>query len=151
MIRRPPRSTLFPYTTLFRSPESHHFVPARGGFREPHRRFDRLRTARVELRAVQVAGREPRDQFHQRRAMLRREAPHVHALQLPRHLGDVARMRIAEARDADAGEQIHVAIAVYVPQYGALAAIHAQLAEEGDALRARCEILRLELEDALRF
>src|SRR2546430_5026019 len=25
MIRRPPRSTLFPYTTLFRSPKSNHF------------------------------------------------------------------------------------------------------------------------------
>src|SRR2546430_11262710 len=24
MIRRPPRSTLFPYTTLFRSPQKHH-------------------------------------------------------------------------------------------------------------------------------
>src|SRR5256885_3752400 len=30
MIRRPPRSTLFPYTTLFRSPDRHvHRVPAR--------------------------------------------------------------------------------------------------------------------------
>src|SRR5258708_30690331 len=29
MIRRPPRSTLFPYTTLFRSPESRHRVAAR--------------------------------------------------------------------------------------------------------------------------
>src|SRR3712207_7732842 len=28
MIRRPPRSTLFPYTTLFRSPREHR-VPAR--------------------------------------------------------------------------------------------------------------------------
>src|SRR5438093_8597969 len=28
MIRRPPRSTLFPYTTLFRSPEQ---IPARRG------------------------------------------------------------------------------------------------------------------------
>src|SRR3712207_7646557 len=30
MIRRPPRSTLFPYTTLFRSriPEASHWVPA---------------------------------------------------------------------------------------------------------------------------
>src|SRR2546425_9429548 len=27
MIRRPPRSTLFPYTTLFRSPDVHWFVP----------------------------------------------------------------------------------------------------------------------------
>src|SRR3712207_9017067 len=27
MIRRPPRSTLFPYTTLFRSPAHHRVVP----------------------------------------------------------------------------------------------------------------------------
>src|SRR2546422_3450465 len=30
MIRRPPRSTLFPYTTLFRSPIST-FIPGQGG------------------------------------------------------------------------------------------------------------------------
>src|SRR5438552_14935673 len=29
MIRRPPRSTLFPYTTLFRSPEPHEPAPGR--------------------------------------------------------------------------------------------------------------------------
>src|SRR2546429_9989130 len=36
MIRRPPRSTLFPYTTLFRSPQAEH-RPARrsGGSRNP--------------------------------------------------------------------------------------------------------------------
>src|SRR2546429_4751766 len=28
MIRRPPRSTLFPYTTLFRSPSIIHWAPA---------------------------------------------------------------------------------------------------------------------------
>src|SRR2546430_9566260 len=34
MIRRPPRSTLFPYTTLFRSlPEGHAHVRARGAAR----------------------------------------------------------------------------------------------------------------------
>src|SRR3712207_7435924 len=32
MIRRPPRSTLFPYTTLFRSSAEVHFSPSR-----PHR------------------------------------------------------------------------------------------------------------------
>src|SRR6478735_11631691 len=32
MIRRPPRSTLFPYTTLFRSPGDH-------GYRKPDRRL----------------------------------------------------------------------------------------------------------------
>src|SRR3712207_7815755 len=31
MIRRPPRSTLFPYTTLFRSSRLHHWLPS------PHR------------------------------------------------------------------------------------------------------------------
>src|SRR3712207_6907619 len=39
MIRRPPRSTLFPYTTLFRSPQVEHEVPGpdahRGHGREP--------------------------------------------------------------------------------------------------------------------
>src|SRR2546428_8601392 len=30
MIRRPPRSTLFPYTTLFRSPRAAHQVQAHG-------------------------------------------------------------------------------------------------------------------------
>src|SRR2546422_3437983 len=33
MIRRPPRSTLFPYTTLFRSPASHREDP--GDYRPP--------------------------------------------------------------------------------------------------------------------
>src|SRR2546427_6284343 len=32
MIRRPPRSTLFPYTTLFRSPLDHDNVAPRVGF-----------------------------------------------------------------------------------------------------------------------
>src|SRR3712207_7356342 len=30
MIRRPPRSTLFPYTTLFRSPHAEHRLPPLG-------------------------------------------------------------------------------------------------------------------------
>src|SRR6266704_6149154 len=43
MIRRPPRSTLFPYTTLFRSPPRHRLA-ARGdqpgGTRDPRRRSE---------------------------------------------------------------------------------------------------------------
>src|SRR2546430_15179865 len=35
MIRRPPRSTLFPYTTLFRSPRAGNGVRARRTAREP--------------------------------------------------------------------------------------------------------------------
>src|SRR5438093_9084853 len=49
MIRRPPRSTLFPYSTLFRSPR------LRGG-RAAHRSV-RRRTARAGRGAVRAAGR----------------------------------------------------------------------------------------------
>src|SRR5947207_10194758 len=42
MIRRPPRSTLFPYTTLFRSRKQ---VAARGGFARHHVRIEGRRTA----------------------------------------------------------------------------------------------------------
>src|SRR5438067_3101900 len=45
MIRRPPRSTLFPYTTLFRSPRE---IYARG----PHPRGDRRGLGARDVRAV---------------------------------------------------------------------------------------------------
>src|SRR5256885_2659290 len=49
MIRRPPRSTLFPYTTLFRSPLLRHLV----GGGEEHAQAHRLRHAvLVELALV---------------------------------------------------------------------------------------------------
>src|SRR3989441_11332623 len=44
MIRRPPRSTLFPYTTLFRSPAQHRLAP------RLHPRLADDRRARGELR-----------------------------------------------------------------------------------------------------
>src|SRR2546430_7230475 len=48
MIRRPPRSTLFPYTTLFRSPRSyspHVFGASRSRLEDPGvRAWDRKRT-----------------------------------------------------------------------------------------------------------
>src|SRR5256885_10872401 len=46
MIRRPPRSTLFPYTTLFRS------APARGGRRSGDRRAGRHAAGLEPGRAV---------------------------------------------------------------------------------------------------
>src|SRR3712207_7969273 len=46
MIRRPPRSTLFPYTTLFRSGDGR--VPGLGAYRVPPARWvERLRCAGV--------------------------------------------------------------------------------------------------------
>src|SRR2546422_7249057 len=49
MIRRPPRSTLFPYTTLFRSP------PARRGPRDAGRRLG------AGQRPRELGGRDARD------------------------------------------------------------------------------------------
>src|SRR5690349_23632718 len=43
MLRRPPRSTLFPYTTLFRSPLSR--CPLRSGGRSPPSRSRSARTS----------------------------------------------------------------------------------------------------------
>src|SRR6266705_2121686 len=50
MIRRPPRSTLFPYTTLFRSPPRSARAPGPGGeprgiFREGDRKSTRLNSS----------------------------------------------------------------------------------------------------------
>src|SRR5215203_7055480 len=42
MIRRPPRSTLFPYTTLFRSHHAHDHASQRIGHSFEHLRLDRV-------------------------------------------------------------------------------------------------------------
>src|SRR5256885_2953357 len=65
MIRRPPRSTLFPYTTLFRSRRSNRAGPCRRGFES-----DRLQ-------------RCPR---RGRRASIRRSEEHTSELQSPCNL-----------------------------------------------------------------
>src|SRR3712207_8858845 len=63
MIRRPPRSTLFPYTTLFRSPQARRSPPA------PHRApedQDRQPAQGLDL-VAQQAGRDapaPRSEEH---------------------------------------------------------------------------------------
>src|SRR2546430_12406318 len=51
MIRRPPRSTLFPYTTLFRSTMSSHIVVVRTTT-VPHRRGFGLRLAAMNEAGV---------------------------------------------------------------------------------------------------
>src|SRR3989337_4120855 len=49
MIRRPPRSTLFPYTTLFRSPHENRSPPCRDGLNRtvthPDRKSTRLNSS----------------------------------------------------------------------------------------------------------
>src|SRR2546427_6314707 len=60
MIRRPPRSTLFPYTTLFRSRRRGHLGPGAG---RPRARLHRL----VESRKVRGLGHE--DPLPERKGM----------------------------------------------------------------------------------
>src|SRR3712207_7562506 len=55
MIRRPPRSTLFPYTTLFRSAGP----GADGGARPRPRRRPEPRRGEAEARAAPLADRRP--------------------------------------------------------------------------------------------
>src|SRR3712207_8554192 len=53
MIRRPPRSTLFPYTTLFRSPRQNGFVPVEWD----RANYDAIRTATANgFVVVEAAG-----------------------------------------------------------------------------------------------
>src|SRR6266446_9302766 len=51
MIRRPPRSTLFPYTTLFRSGSCWHAVPrwACGSVQRPDRKSTRLNSCHLVI------------------------------------------------------------------------------------------------------
>src|SRR5947209_12466843 len=58
MIRRPPRSTLFPYTTLFRS--------LRGDSRGRHRRCVSDRESRPDAVIAAHAADEPRSETHRR-------------------------------------------------------------------------------------
>src|SRR2546421_3721160 len=56
MIRRPPRSTLFPYTTLFRSRGAHRHPPhAPGAARVPRGAAGRERPARMRLAGPAVS------------------------------------------------------------------------------------------------
>src|SRR2546430_12409256 len=62
MIRRPPRSTLFPYTTLFRSNENQVYSPAReksAWEKFVKARGDLPRYKRLEIPAARGDGRVP--------------------------------------------------------------------------------------------
>src|SRR5260370_10816972 len=91
MIRRPPRSTLFPYTTLFRS----RVVGEQVGIRQASQQFGPLRLARKHFfeqwkRVLDAAAGNqrhgvPEDHFH----LLRSEE---HTSELQSHLNLVCRL-----------------------------------------------------------
>src|SRR5258708_27251770 len=65
MIRRPPRSTLFPYTTLFRSHLSGLVRRASQGIAHPERRLRRLLAAnRSVRRRREIFQARPRSEEH---------------------------------------------------------------------------------------
>src|SRR3712207_7590694 len=63
MIRRPPRSTLFPYTTLFRSADDAADRPGHDDVGRGHPRVTRRRRARRAVRQARPPGR-PRSEEH---------------------------------------------------------------------------------------
>src|SRR5256885_13010515 len=81
MIRRPPRSTLFPYTTLFRSI---HKVRAGGGRRFRNRGFGNCRT-HICLKTLQRCD-SARHRLHLDRSKTIRSEEHTSELQSPCNL-----------------------------------------------------------------
>src|SRR3712207_7500770 len=76
MIRRPPRSTLFPYTTLFRShPADHHERPTR---RQPVRPGQE--PAEDDARRVPRPHADAEVVEHRRRPLVRRSEEHTSEL-----------------------------------------------------------------------
>src|SRR2546430_11566095 len=58
MIRRPPRSTLFPYTTLFRSQQA--LQTLKMALKDAERRGQRVDTALFEIKRNRYVSKEPR-------------------------------------------------------------------------------------------
>src|SRR5256885_9807235 len=83
MIRRPPRSTLFPYTTLFRSPR---LLGDPGGRPQGHPGGLRASAARGGRRLVAHRAGTPRRRLRQPAAEPRRSEEHTSELQSPCNL-----------------------------------------------------------------
>src|SRR3712207_7504088 len=64
MIRRPPRSTLFPYTTLFRSLHVHPEAPPPRGRQDPRAKHGPLLARHPAAAGRQGAVRWPRSEEH---------------------------------------------------------------------------------------
>src|SRR2546426_3662613 len=98
MIRRPPRSTLFPYTTLFRSPDP--------DAAQEHGDLCRLKHSwvRVPSRCVHPTGRRIRFQLNERTVLLVedprwRSEEHTSELQSPCNL--VCRLLLEKKKKQD--------------------------------------------------
>src|SRR5258708_21455159 len=96
MIRRPPRSTLFPYTTLFRSHENILVRDRNSGERlRAALRDAPVGRARLREALLRVHGKEPRAGARGRR----RSEEHTSELQSPDHL--VCRLLLEKKKTFD--------------------------------------------------
>src|SRR2546426_7409473 len=89
MIRRPPRSTLFPYTTLFRSRHDGRRVDRGGGPRDPGREGGAVARRRAARRAVPACLRHRTDH---------RSEEHTSELQSPCNL--VCRLLLEKKKES---------------------------------------------------
>src|SRR4051794_41337146 len=99
MIRRPPRSTLFPYTTLFRSrvPEA---VPVRADSGQPPPVAEKRARSVVYCEPDQVGDEEERGRAHSRQRIEPvRSEEHTSELQSPVHL--VCRLLLEKKKKQD--------------------------------------------------
>src|SRR2546429_5430664 len=91
MIRRPPRSTLFPYTTLFRSHERQVGRP-HGLAQQPRReRYDEQRIRRLE-----------EDSIGRRRELVREHRSEEHTSELQSRLHLVCRLLLEKKKTPEA-------------------------------------------------
>src|SRR5260370_22806260 len=92
MIRRPPRSTLFPYTTLFRSP--HHLVAS---FRAT---LEEARAADLLLHVIDASHPAWEEQVEVVETVLAEMRSEEHTSELQSHLNIVCRL-LLEKKKAD--------------------------------------------------
>src|SRR5690348_18073565 len=87
MTRRPPRSTLFPYTTLFRSPPMAlpRPAPGAGGGGPGFGKLER-KVAADDIRLLSTYDQQKADQAKLGQAQDRRSEEHTSELQSPVHL-----------------------------------------------------------------
>src|SRR2546426_6378119 len=84
MIRRPPRSTLFPYTTLFRSHSRDGKTETKQlDFRELEKMFNDLKAQKAQLTLARVAALKDANEVS---AQLERSEEHTSELQSPCNL-----------------------------------------------------------------
>src|SRR3989441_9594477 len=102
MIRRPPRSTLFPYTTLFRSPDHEELRPHQVGPKhgEPEAEFAEIVLLARRVDAVEPHGAPQRDPEHSEHHQ--RSEEHTSELQSLAYL--VCRLLLEKKKKKNRGE-----------------------------------------------